>query len=125
MSFLQKDDDKLFRKDFCSHNQNTERSKKRTLEVFTLPQSEKLFRVALLSNQNNPCSKRIFYSGKKKVVEAMTKSRRTLESSTTTTATAEEVAAHFKNHHVNTVAISMETFSNKLLKTISMNRFIQ
>ena len=53
----------------------------------------------------NPCSKRIFYSGKKRVAEAMAKSRRTLESSTTTTATAEEVAAHFKNHHVNTVAI--------------------
>lgn len=105
MSFVRKNDDQLFRKDFCSHNQNTERSKKRTLEVFTLPQSEKPFRTTLLSNQNNPCSKRIFYSGKKRVAEAMAKSRRTLESSTTTTATAEEVAAHFKNHHVNTVAI--------------------
>ena len=66
VSLLQKNDNKSYHKNFCFHNQNTERIKKRILEVFTSPQTENPFRTALPSNQNNPCSKMRFYSGKKK-----------------------------------------------------------
>ena len=121
-SLLQKKDDKLFGKKFPSHIDDNGQSKRRALEVFTPPPTKKPVPTGFPSKKKSPVQWRaILLQEKNWEVEAITKPLRYLESSTTRTVTAEEVAAHLRSQKMSTVAIQMETFSNKLSEMVSMN----